>query len=112
MLCRSHDTGTATPGGYLSRAVRLPSLRTVFLILAAANAVVFVLIALGVAYLIGNLWWAILIAPVLLLLGLPPVFVVKHELERVLRRRRAQKFRARGEGRGLAFGASDRESMA
>jgi hypothetical protein len=60
---------------------------------------------------IGSLWWAIPIAAVLLLLGLPPVFVVQHEVERIVRQREARQFRARGEGRGLAFGASDRESL-
>jgi hypothetical protein len=91
--------------------VRLPSLVTVFRALAAITTILIVLIALGVAYLIGSLWWAIPIAAVLLLLGLPPVFVVQHEVERIVRQREARSFRARGEGRGLAFGASDRESL-
>ncbi len=88
--------------------MRLPSLNAVFTALAVVNAIVLVLIALGVAYLIGSFWWAIPIALVLLLLGLPPVFVVRYELERVIRQRKARTFRAQGEGRGFAFGAGDR----
>lgn len=91
--------------------MRLPSLNTVFRALAVVTVVAIVLIALGVAYLVGSMWWALPIAAVLLLLGLPPVFVVRYELERVIRQRRARAFRALGEGRGYAFGAGERGTM-
>ena len=86
----------------------LPSLKTVFLALAVVTGVVLVVIALVAAYLIGSLWWAIPIAIVLLLLGLPPVFVVEYELRRVIRQRKAKSWRSQGEGHGLAFGSADR----
>ena len=91
--------------------MRLPSLKTVFRALAAITVVSIVVIALVAAYLIGSLWWAIPIALVLLLLGLPPVFVLQYEVERIVRQRKARTFRAMGEGRGYAFGARDRESL-
>ena len=91
--------------------MRLPSLKTVFRTLAAVTVLTIVAIALVAAYLIGSLWWAIPVALVLLLLGLPPVFVVQYEVERIVRQRKARSFRTLGQGRGLAFGARDRETM-
>ena len=91
--------------------MRLPSLKTVFGALAAVTVVTIVAIALVAAYFIGSFWWAIPIALVLLLLGLPPVVVVRYEAERIVRQRKARSFRTLGQGRGFAFGARDRESM-
>jgi len=91
--------------------LRLPSLKTVFRTLAAVTVLTIVAIALVAAYFIGSLWWAIPIVLVLLLLGLPPVFVVQYEVERIVRQRKARSFRTLGQGRGLAFGARDRETM-
>lgn len=92
--------------------MRLPALRTVVLALAVVNAVVIVLIALGIAYLIGSFWWAVPIGAVLLLLGIPPVFVIEYEVQRVIRRRKAKTFRSQGQGHGMAFGSADRETLA
>lgn len=92
--------------------MRLPSLKTVFTALAAITAVVIVVIAVVAGLLLGSVWWAVAIGAVLLLLGLPPVFVAQHEVERIVRQRRARAFRGLGEGRGFAFGASERETTA
>ncbi len=92
------------------RALLPPSISRIFRALAAVTALVIVLVALGAGYMLGSLWWTVPVAAALLLLGLPPVLVVRHEVERVIRRRRARTFRAQGEGRGLAFGAGDRET--
>lgn len=92
--------------------MRLPSVKTVFRALAAITVVSIVAIAVIVAYfLLGSLWWALPIVLALLLLGLPPVFVVQYEVERIVRQRKARSFRTLGQGRGLAFGARDRETM-
>ena len=78
--------------------LRLPSLKTVFGALAAVTVVTIVAIALVAAYFIGSFWWAIPIALVLLLLGLPPVLIVRYEAERIVRQRKARSFRTLGQG--------------
>lgn len=92
--------------------MRLPSLATLVKALTAVTLVLIVAIALGVAYLIGSLWWAIPIGLVLALLMIPPIFVGQNLIQRMGRMRRARAFRQRTSGQGRSPAAADRETLA
>ena len=97
---------------YLARRMRLPSLATLVKALTVLTLILIVAIALGGAYLIGNLLWAIPIGLVLALLMIPPIFVGQNLIQRMGRMRRARAFRQRTSGQSRPPAASDRETMA
>ncbi len=92
--------------------MRLPSLATLVKVLVVVTLVLIVAIALGVAYLIGNLLWALPIGLVLALLMIPPIFVAQNLIQRMGRMRKARAFRMRTSDRRQSMAAADRRTVA
>ncbi len=92
--------------------MKLPS--AALLVKLAVGVTVVAVLAIGalVAWLSGSIVAGVVVAVVLLVLGIPPIFVTQNLLERAVRQRRARNFRMRsGPGRSRSFPGGDRESM-
>jgi peptidoglycan/LPS O-acetylase OafA/YrhL len=79
----------------------------------AVALVVVTVITLGalVTFFSGSGLAGIIVAVVLLVLNIPPIFVTQHLIERTIRQRRASVFRARAGKRSYSFEPGDRETM-
>jgi uncharacterized protein (DUF2062 family) len=92
--------------------VKLPS--AALLVKVAVGLTVFgvLVIAALVVWLSGSIVAAVIVAVVLLVLGIPPIFVAQHLIERAGRQRRARNFRMRtGHSGPRTLPGGDRESV-
>jgi len=99
------------PRHYLPRFVKPPPAALIVRLAVALVVVTMVTIGALVTFFSGSGLAGIIVAVVLLVLNIPPVFIAQDLIERTIRKRRASVFRSRSGQRAHSFGAGDRETM-
>jgi len=91
--------------------VKLPSAALIVRLAVALVVVTMITIGALVTYFSGSGLAGIIVAVVLIVLNIPPIFVTQNLIERTMRQRRASVFRSRSGQRSHSFARGDRETM-
>ncbi len=91
--------------------MKLPSAALIVRLAVALVVVTMVTIGALVTFFSGSGLAGIIVAVVLIVLNIPPIFVTQNLIERTLRQRRAKVFRSRTGQRSHSFARRDRETI-
>ncbi len=91
--------------------MKLPSAALIVRLAVALVVITMITIGALVTYFSGSGLAGVIVAVVLLVLNIPPIFVTQNLIERTIRQRKASVFRRRTGQRSHSFNAGDRESL-